>query len=114
MFRAVVIAVVATAVAAPVAVARHAPGDFVSSRQVVSQASVSDELDARLGPKYISLPRAVGHSVQAVARPSSQSAGGFPYRVLIPLSAALLVLGGLVVWRRAPRGSVAGRVPVED
>ena len=116
MFRALAIAVVVAAISAPGAAARHAPEDGTPPPNSASSASTaSDQSDARLGPKYISLPHPSGVTSAALATARSSSAGTFPYRrVLIPIAAVLLALAAFATWRHVPHSWTARRVGVDE
>jgi len=94
MLRAFLIVCVVAASSAPAAFARHAPDDFAAPRQVAPLTfSVTDELDARLGPKYVPLrqPPVAGTPPAAAVRGGSPSR--LPFRlVLIALTVVLLAL----------------------
>jgi hypothetical protein len=116
MFRALAVAVVVAAISAPAAAARHAPDDVASPLSRASSASTAgDQSDARLGPKYVSLPHSSGVNSAAVPTARSGSAGTFPYRlVVIPIAAVLLALGAFGMWRSIPHGWTARRLSVDE
>jgi hypothetical protein len=104
MLRLIVALCIAAAAAAPAAVALHGPDDYVPRRPVVVPSfSVSDELDARLGPKYVSQRRPFAPAPPAVATPADA-----PSR--FPLVGVLIMLGGvlLVVAVATRRGARSG------
>jgi hypothetical protein len=120
MLRAFVIVCVVAASAAPAAVARHAPDDFARPHQVASHTfSVTDELDARLGPKYLLLrhPPVAGSPPAAAVRVGSPS--GLPFRLLliataVGLLAFVVVAGRGAFTRRAtPQPGAAPSTEVE-
>jgi hypothetical protein len=102
-------ACVAAALAAPAAVARHAPDDSARPRQVVpSTFTMLDERDARLGPKYVTVPAVYGSSAPAAGERPGR---GFPYWILVLGGVALGLVG---LHRIAVRGRPSGSVTAEE
>jgi hypothetical protein len=116
MSRVVAIAVIAAAVAAPSAVAAHAPGDVTAPLRNTRPASAGNEqIDARLGPKYVTVPTSLSRGSLALPAARSASAGGFPYRrVLIAIAPVLLLLAGIVARRRRLQDSRLGSLAVDE
>jgi hypothetical protein len=99
MLRAFVIVCVVAASSAPAAVARHAPDDFAGPHRVAPLTfSVTDELDARLGPKYVPLPQPPVAGTPPVAAVRGGSPSKLPFRLV--LIAPTVVLLALVVVAR--------------
>ena len=106
MFRLLAATIAAFAVTAPAAVAMHAPGNGTPpTRQSVESSATADQLDARLGPKYIVTPRSTTQPVSTVPAGDSR-------RWIYPIALVALVAGVLVVRVRRPgKPDVVGAVP---
>ena len=115
MFRRVAIAVAAAAITACPALAAHAPGDIAAAIQAARPASAtSDQLDARLGPKYVTFRTPSGTGIAAAAAAHGRSGRSFPYRdMLIPIAAVLIALVGIAARRHLAQRSAAGRVAID-
>ena len=100
MFRlAVSTLVVLAAVAAPSSFAMHAPGDDATPPLgAASQRSsvTADQLDARLGPKYVAVPSTLAAAPVTGTPTQSHDAG----RWLIPAAATALLAGVVFLWLR--------------
>jgi|1186.fasta_scaffold21586_2 hypothetical protein len=96
--------------------ARHAPDDFGRPQQAATLAfTVGDELDARVGPKYVALPHPPDVGAPDAPAAEADPTSGFPYwSVLLPLAAALAVVAVLLARRRASRGPEVGTVTTAE
>jgi hypothetical protein len=87
MLRLLALTLIVAAVAAPASLAMHAPGDNTSS---IQSTATADQLDARLGPKYV--------TVRSVSPDAPVTATREPWHWLVP-AAAILLLAGVVTLR---------------
>jgi hypothetical protein len=109
MLRLIVTLCIAAAAAAPAAVALHGPDDYAPKRPlVVPTFSVRDELDARLGPKYVSQRRPFAPAPPAVATPGD-APSGFPFAGLLIALGGVLLVFAVATRRRARSGWLSSR-----
>lgn len=109
MFRLLTATIAASAVLAPAAVAAHAPGDNVApTRQASVSSATVDQLDARLGPKYVVSPTAKA-PLAAVVQSRDTHRWIYPI-VLVALVAGLVALRV----RRVGKPNVATAVPTRN
>jgi hypothetical protein len=107
---------VAFAVVPAASQARHAPDDLGRRQHVANLGfTVGDELDARLGPKYIALPHPPEVGLPDAPAASGEPTSGFPYwSVLLSVAAALAVVAVVLARRRAARGPEVGSVTTAE
>ena len=107
MFRLFAVTLIVAAVAAPSSWAMHAPGDDASSNLRAPQPSsaTADQLDARLGPKYVAVP-SQPTSVRVTAAPTRNRDAG---RWLIPIVMVVLLTGAVSL--RLRRSGKPGTAP---
>ena len=105
MFRLLAATIAAAAVTAPAAVAMHAPGAVAPTRPATASASTADQLDARLGPKYVVAPQATTSPVSTVSARDTR-------RWIYPIVLVALIAGLVALRvRRNGRPNVAAAIP---